>query len=158
MSNLFSVKEVVDMGIEKEKKRRDFYAMVAENFQEQDLKDLFTKLRDWEAEHVKKFTEIRSELMEEETNERYPGELSDYIKALVDDKLYKEMTPEDFSKEISSPVSAIQRGMEFEKDAVLFFSELLQYIKEGKKDVIKTLIDEEKQHLLYLYQLKSNYS
>ena len=157
MANLFNVAEVVDMGIEKEKRRRDFYGLVAEKFQEKDIRGIFSKLRDWEEEHIKKFTEIRSNLLVEETKERYPGELIGYIKALVDDKLYKELTPEDFSVEISAPISAIEIGMEFEKDAVLFFNELLQYVGEGKRDAIKTLIEEEKQHLLYLFQLKSNY-
>jgi rubrerythrin len=157
MTNIFNVAEVVDMGIEKEKKRRDFYALTAEQFEDEKIKDLFTKLRDWEEEHISRFTEIRSALKQKEISETYSGELESYMNVLIDDKLYKAITPEAFSKEIASPKEAIERGMEFEKDAILFFSELLNHVKDGNKETIQKLIDEEKQHLLYLFQLKSEY-
>ncbi|MBD3426823.1 MAG: hypothetical protein GF409_06290 [Candidatus Omnitrophica bacterium] len=157
MSNIFNVAEVVDMGIEKEKKRRDFYALTAEQFDDEELKELFGNLRDWEQEHIDKFTRIRSDLKQKEIPERYSGELAGYMEALVDDKLYKELTPDAYTKEISSPREAIERGMEFEKDAILFFSELMKNVENGNKSTIQTLIDEEKKHLLYLRQLRSKY-
>lgn len=157
MTNIFNVAEVVDMGIEKEKRRRDFYALTAEQFEDEKIKDLFTKLRDWEEEHISKFTEIRSALKQKEISETYAGELEGYMNVLVDDKLYKAITPEAFSKEIASPKEAIERGMEFEKDAILFFTELLGHVKDGNRETIQKLIDEEKQHLLYLFQLKGEY-
>jgi rubrerythrin len=50
MANVFSAAEIIDMGIVKEKKRRDFYGYAADKFKEKDMKDLFSKLRDWEDE------------------------------------------------------------------------------------------------------------
>jgi len=46
MPKFFNAVEVIDMGIKKEEKRRDFYGYAAEKFQEKDMKELFTKLRD----------------------------------------------------------------------------------------------------------------
>ena len=56
MANIFHVSEVVGLGIEKEIKRRDFYAEVARQFPQPELRELFEKLRDWEETHIKKFT------------------------------------------------------------------------------------------------------
>lgn len=157
MSNIFNVAEVVDMGIEKEKRRRDFYALTAEKFEDKKIKELFTKLCDWEKEHITKFIEIRSSLEQEKAQETYADELAGYINVLVDEKLYKDITPESFSKNIPNPKAAIERGMEFEKDAILFFAELLNSVEDGNKETIKRLMDEEKKHLLYLFQLKTEY-
>lgn len=156
MGNLFNVAEIIDMGLEKEKKRRDFYALIAERFSEKDMKGLFTKLRDWEETHIKKFTEIKNSIKEKEleATDSYPGELMDYIRALVDDRLYNEVSPDKFSKNIKTPISALQYGIGFEKDAILFFREVLTFMESGNKDAIERIIDEEKGHLGYLTGLK----
>ena len=152
--NIFKVSEVVDMGIEKEKKRRDFYGMVAEKFQDdRELNELFVKLRAWEETHVKKFTEIREKL-KDHTFESFPGELSEYMNSLVGDKLYRDVSPDSFADNVNSTSAALAYGIAFEKDAILFFRELLPYAGEENKGVISELIEEEKQHLVYLADLK----
>jgi len=152
--NIFKVGEVIDIGIEKEKKRRDFYGMAAKNFAENvELRDLFTELRDWEDGHIRKFTEIR-EGVKDRTVESYPGELSGYMQVLVDDRLYGEVTPESFKENVASPADAIEYGISFEKDAILFFSELVPYIGATNTEAIRALIAEEKEHLVYLSEMK----
>lgn len=157
MPNVFNAAEVIDMGIEKERKRRDFYGYAAENFKEKDLKELFSRLRDWEDTHIKKFSEIRSTLEESEVSETYKGELSAYVKATVDDLLYKQVSPEWFAKNVKAPLVAIQYGIGFEKDAILFFNELLKYMNPYHSERVRELIEEEKKHLVYLTELKQKY-
>jgi len=152
--NIFNAAEVVDLGIEKEKKRRDFYGLVSEKFKNKDLKELFAKLKDWEDTHIKKFAKIRSKVKDEEPVESYEGELAGYMQALVDDKLYAEVTPDNFSINVDSPLKAIQYGIVFEKDAILFFNELLPYTSEANKDLIIELANEEKKHIVYLNDLR----
>lgn len=118
--NIFHISEIVDMGIEKEKKRRDFYAAAAAAFKQIDTKKLFLELRDWEQAHIEKFTMIRETLNEQETPESYPGELSAYMQALVEERLYQEVSAANFKKNVKSPVDAAIYGMGFEKDAILF--------------------------------------
>ncbi|KPJ51181.1 hypothetical protein AMJ40_00840 [candidate division TA06 bacterium DG_26] len=151
---IFDVGEIIDMGIEKEKKRRDFYALVAQRFPEKEMQDLFTRLRDWEETHIRKFTEIRQGVKESDTAESYPGELESYMNALVDDRLYKEVSPDQFSNHVRDPVEAIKYGLSFEKDAILFFNELLPYVQSPNKEPIQKLINEEKQHIVYLSDLR----
>jgi len=154
MANVFNIAEIVDMGIEKEKRRRDFYAQVADHFKEKELKELFAQLSNWEEMHVEKFTQIRNSIDEVETTESSVGEIASYMNALVEEELYKDTLPGNFAKKITTPLSAIQYAMGFEKDAIMFFSNLLKFLDSHNKEAVVKLIDEEKQHLVYLYQLK----
>ncbi|MDD3905020.1 MAG: ferritin family protein [Candidatus Omnitrophica bacterium] len=157
MANIFNAAEAIDMGIEKERKRRDFYAYTAEQFKEQDMKDLFSKLKDWEGEHIAKFSEIRATLEESEATESFAGEFAAYVRATVDDILYAQVSKEWFVKNIHNPIEAILCGIVFEKDAILFFNELLRYMTPYHKEKVGQLIEEEKKHLVYLSELKTKY-
>ncbi len=157
MANVFSAAEIIDMGIAKEKKRRDFYAYAADKFKEKDMKDLFSRLRDWEDEHIKKFTQIRNSTDTYEISESYQGEFGAYMKFVVDDMLYKQVSAPWFTKNVKKPIEAIHYGIGFEKDAILFFSELLRYMMPPHKEKVEELIGEEKKHLIYLSELKTKY-
>ena len=157
MSNVFNIAEVIDLGIEKEKKRRDFYGRVSESFWEGDIKKLFLRLRNWEDEHIKKFEAIRDTVHTDESQESYEGELAEYMKALVDDALYEQVSVKEFRKFVKSPKAAIQYGIGFEKDAILFFNELLKYTEPVHTEKIRMLIDEEKKHIVYLAELRKKY-
>jgi rubrerythrin len=157
MANVFNVAEVIDMGIEKERRRRDFYGMVAERFENKALKDLFVRLRDWESEHIKRFSMIRDSSVAEEAQESYQGEFAAYMKALVDDKFYKQVSAKEFARNVKAPKVAIQYALGFEKDAILFFNELLKYMEPYQADKVRELIEEEKRHIIYLTALKKRY-
>lgn len=154
MGNVFSVAEVLDLGIEKEKKRRDFYDAVANKFKEKEMKELFVNLRDWEAEHIEKFQEIKKGVDDTEATESYSGERQDYMQVLVNEKLYKESTLTEFMQTVTTPLVAIQHGMGFEREAILFFSELQNFLRDVFRSIVGKLIDEEKQHLIYLGALR----
>ena len=65
----------------------------------------------------------------DESQESYEGELAEYMKALVDDILYNQVSDEEFANNIKTPKAAIQYGIGFEKDSILFFNELLKYME-----------------------------
>jgi rubrerythrin len=151
--------DIVEMGIEKEKKRRDFYAMAAEQFADDDeIATLFGKLRDWEEGHIKKFEGIRDKVAGGNYAESYPGEIEDYMNAVVDSDLYKDITPEGFAGMVKTPAEALDKGIGFEKDAILFFGGLANFVDPSAQDVIQQLIKEEQQHMLQLFEMKNKFS
>ncbi len=157
MANILQPAEIVEIGIEKEKKRRDFYALAAEHFKdESELAELFGRLRDWEEAHIKRFQEIRDAISKAQYTEQYPGETEGYMQALVESDLYSDITPEKFADAVKSPAEALQKGITFEKDAILFFSGLLQFVDKRSKEIIEKLIGEEQAHMLYLFNMKKN--
>src|SRR3989338_2058023 len=104
--NVFNVAEIIDMGIAKERRRRDFYALAAKKFNGKAFKALFTRLRDWEESHIKKFTQIRNSVRQREITESSQGEFEAYIKAMVDEMLYKQVSAKEFAKNVKSPIAA----------------------------------------------------
>ncbi len=159
MPSILQPAEIVEIGIEKEKKRRDFYALAALSFKnKKELADLFTRLRDWEIEHIRRFEEIRNRMSKAIYAESYEGEAREYMDALVDSELYAEITPERFKTIVKTPIDALDRGIGFEKDAILFFSGLGRFIDQQSKNVVDQLIKEEQQHMLYLFNMKKDMS
>jgi len=80
------------------------------------------------------------------------------MRALLDDKLYNNVSPAKFSANVKTPLDAISYGIGFEKDSIIFFNEIMNYTVDARKDVIKKLIEEEKQHIVYLVRLKEKIS
>ena len=157
MTNLLKIVDVVNIGIEKEKARRDFYNHVAQHFDDTELTDLFTRLKDWEAGHIKKFESVRDSIDEPTTVESYPGEMEAYMRALVDDELYENVSADSFSDYIQSPLDAIRYSIGFEKDAILLFMELSTKVQSKNKEVIMDLIAEERKHIVHLIKLRKKY-
>jgi rubrerythrin len=159
VANILQPAEIVEIGIEKEKKRRDFYALAAERFKgEKELGELFARLRDWEVEHIRRFEEIRDSVKRAQYTESYPGETESYMDALVDSDLYAKITPEQFTQIVKTPLDALDRGIGFEKDAILFFDQLARFIDPASKEIVDRLIKEEQQHMLYLFAMKKGMS
>ncbi|MCX6350043.1 MAG: ferritin family protein [Candidatus Aureabacteria bacterium] len=157
MANLFSVAEIVDIGIEKEKKRRDFYGAVAERAIDPELTALFRRLRDWEEEHVRAFGEIRAGVDERESVDSYPGEGREYMESLVADQLYQAFSPAAAAGKITSPREAIEMGIGFEKDAILFFRALSDFLSPSQRTIVERLIREEQGHLVSLSRLRESF-
>lgn len=158
MKSILHIQDVVDIGIEKEKARRDFYDQVAKHFNDDEIKAIFTKLRDWEEVHIQKFSLIRENIKKNKPHESYPGEFESYLRALVDDKLYQEVSPSVFRNNIKDPLDAINYGIGFEKDAILLFLELIPFVQEDNISVIEQLMEEERHHIQYLNNLKNKLS
>lgn len=147
--------DIVDIGIEKEIKRRDFYALAADQFSDNaDLAKLFGQLRDWEEAHIKKFEKIREEVKGGNYAESYPGEIHEYMAAVVNSDLYENLNAESFALTIKTPEAALDAGIGFEKDAILFFGGLANFVDPKAREVIQELISEEQQHMLQLFEMK----
>lgn len=157
MTKILRPLDIIDIGIEKEKKRRDFYATAQEKFSgKKDLADLFAKLRDWEQEHITRFEEIREGVSGAKYDESYPGEIAAYMAVVVETELYSGISAEQLAGRVESPGDAIEMGIGFEKEAIIFFNGLARFIDHKFYHTVRSLIEEEQQHLIMLYQMKKN--
>ncbi len=147
--------DIIDIGIEKEIKRRDFYALAADQFSDNaDLAKLFGKLRDWEEGHIVKFKRIRDDVKGGNYAESYPGEIQEYMTAIVNSDLYENLDAESFALTVKTPEAALDAGIVFEKDAILFFGGLANFVEPKAREVIQELISEEQMHMLQLFEMK----
>lgn len=152
---MIRLETILEIGLEKEKARQSFYKCMAEQTDQEAFKVLFTKLSDWEKGHVKVFEQFKSSLGGQSVP--LDGEMADYFEAMIEGRFYDQMDSDAFLKDLDSPLDAVEIAISFEKDAILFFMELLSHVHASAKPVIQKLIEEERQHIVYLIKLKHQF-
>lgn len=159
MGNLFSASEIVEIGIQIEKNGRDFYNGVLKVSKEPKPQEIFTFLRGEEEKHIKRFENLLSQVKKYEPSEAYPGEYFAYLKALSEGYVFtKANKGAEIASKIKTSSEAIDKGIGFEKDSILFYHEMKRFVLEGEQKVIDKLIEEEQEHLRKLTELKKNLS
>jgi rubrerythrin len=147
----------MDMAIEKEKLRRDFYGELSRKFPVGKLHDLFVQLKQWEDVHVEMIIKLRDKIDEPHLFEFSAGDLEPYWQFLLKDRLHNLISAADFCKKVETPLQALDYAIGFEKDAVLFFSELVEVVEPKHKAIIAKLVEEEKHHVVHLSEQKAEY-
>ena len=143
---------ILDLAIEKERRRRIFYAIASELGTNADMKALFHFLAEEEDRHIDIFLQIRNSLSAETEEENW-GDKSAYLDAIHDDRLYSKMDSREFVQLAVDNWNAFRLAIGFEKDAILFFTEFLPHLSEENSRIVRGLIAEEKGHIQRLVEV-----
>jgi rubrerythrin len=155
MAVIFSAREIAEAAVEKEKKRKGFYATVSELSTDKDMKDLFYFLMEEEDRHVESFEQIRDSLSPEETlSDEYSEDMEAYMDSVVDDRLYADIDSKEFVQNAINANTVFSLSIGFEKDAILYFKEFLPFLTESDRKVVVELIEQEKGHIRKLAHLR----
>lgn len=155
MAQLFNADEIFSMGVQIEKNGFTFYAKAAENTEDQDLRELFTQLAEWEQKHVTFFEDLRMKLpvTVKESDVYDPDNMvHSYLKAVADNNVFvKGLSLDPEGLVWTSPTKVLATALDFEKDSVVFFSSMKEITvdKSGAVEVEK-LIQEELRHIGFL--------
>lgn len=160
-SNKLSPIEIIHQAIQTEKNGQAYYKKIAEATQNEALKNIFNALSKEEENHIDKFKNMEAQIR----NSSVPYNIADeydtpeiyaYIQALSDNKVFLQLDNIfDVSSEITTEKQAICHAISFEKDSVLYYSEMLKMFAQHdlSRETIEALINEEKQHISRLYCL-----
>ncbi len=155
MGNLFSATEIAEIGIQIEKNGRDFYEGVLKLSKNSKSKETFGFLAGEEEKHIKRFEDLLSQVKKYEPSEAYPGEYFAYLKALSEGYVFtKANKGAEAAKNIKSEKEAVDIGIGFEKDSILFYHEMKKFILGGEQKIVDKLIEEEQGHLKKLTEIK----
>lgn len=155
MGNIFSAVEVAEMGVQIEKNGRDFYNAVTRLSKNPKAKEVFKYLAGEEEKHIKTFEGIVLSVKKYEPSEAYPGEYFAYLRALSEEYVFtKKNKGLEIAKKIKNDKEAIDLGIGFEMDSILFYYEMKGVVLEGEYRVIDGLIEQEREHLRKLSALK----
>ena len=155
MTTVFTAREIAEAAVEKEKKRRDFYANVSRLSSNPEMTKLFEFLTAEEERHVATFVKLRDGVSVEEVRpEEYDADMEAYMDSVVEERLYSKIGSEDFVQKAIDAKDVFRLAIALEKDAILFFWEFLPYVDAKDKSVVRTLMDEEKGHIRMLWKLK----
>lgn len=160
MSIFFSMREVIEMAIATERSGQAFYQNASRLARENSLKELFQYLAEEEEKHLKTFQNFYNTLKEKPEITPYNWEEAKlYLEALVDSKFFA--SPEkaiNMAKEAKSELEAINSAINFEKDTLLFFYQISEMIKSQEQELVKKIIEQEKEHIQRLSTIKSKLS
>jgi rubrerythrin len=155
MSNIFAGSEIVEMGVQIERNGMDFYNALTSTVKDNKAEEVFNYLALEEEKHIAVFQKILDSVQRYEPQEAYPGEYFAYMKALADDYIFtKTGQGQKAAKGVKGAKEAIELGIGFEKDSILFYEGMKKVIPEYDRKIVEGLIVQEQSHLKRLSDLK----
>ena len=151
-SNMFSMRDIIDLAIQIETNAESVYRRALKKISDPALLSILRWLADEEVEHAKWFRQLKATT---------PGEIKDPAvealgKSLLSDVLGRQsfsLKEADFSK-INQLEDLLSMAIEFEKDKVIFYNLLRQFIEDGETlEFLGKIIDEETHHIQELNRL-----
>ena len=155
MLERFSGSEIITLGIEIEKNGRDFYQTLAGQLRSSSVKEVLKFLADEEEKHINVFKKILAEADKFGEPALLSDEYLGYMSSLADNYVF---TQKDKGREIAQAIAtdekAIDMGMGFEKDSILFYEGMKKTVAESQAKIVDELIREEQKHFRKLVDLK----
>lgn len=155
MAHFFKANEISKTAVEIERKGRAFYLRMEEAARTRKIRELFHHLALEEAEHEKIFQALLDRLGDVELPAWATGEeYGMYIQGLIESHaLFSDLDVEKRMAGMKDEKEAILMAMSFEKDTLLFFTEMEAYVPDNEKKVVRECIQEERSHLAKLQRM-----
>lgn len=146
---MVNIKDLLNIAVRIEAEGYSYYKKM-ERKSTGKIKDLFSWLADQEREHEKIFKNMidDSEENKETAYDEALGYLDAYATISIIPKMKNDEIPVDFKE-------AIKAAMEVEKDSIIFYTDLSDYVP-GYKENFDKIIEEERKHLKKLIALYEN--
>jgi rubrerythrin len=78
---------------------------------------------------------------------------------LVDSRVFTDdQIAYDMAQRVAGDAEAIQIALGAEKDSILFYSEMREFVRRSDRELITKIIEEERSHLRQLSELKRSLS
>lgn len=152
----FSGPEVIEMAIRTEENGQKFYMLYAEKAKEKKVKSLFTYLAEEEVKHIDDFKKLYD--IVKETGETIFGDYEEfkaYMESFADSKFLTNFTKEaEAIKDTADIKEILDFAIGFEKETLLFYYGLMDFISEKGKPIVKDIIEQEKKHVMELGAIK----
>lgn len=155
MGNIFAGSEILEIGIQIEKNGRDFYNLLLDKSNNPKAQEVYKYLAGEEEKHIAVFQGILSKTEKYEAAGLDADEYFAYMNALASEYVF---TQKDKGKEVAGSVKsdkeAIDLGIGFEKDSIIFYEGMKKMVPEYDLKIINELILQEQNHLRQLTELK----
>ena len=153
MGGLFQVSELVDMAISEEHHGTIFYEALERRAKSPIVRKAAGRFADEERGHEQAFKDMRENVASYLPNESYPGEYEDYVKALLDGRTFPDEQEAIALARTGTDADALRIAIRFERNSLLFFSEMRVLVPESERPLVDELVEEERRHLVDLSRL-----
>lgn len=155
MGNIFAASEIVELGIQIEKNGRDFYNVLCRQAKHPFAAELFKFLSQEEEKHIQVFRGILEKTEKYEPPQIYADEYVAYMNALAGEYVFtRKNKGEGIAKGIKTDKEAVELGIGFENDSIIFYEGMKKAVPEYSLVVVDELIRQEQGHLRQLTDLK----
>ena len=151
----FNADEVFEMGMDIEQNGEAYYRKAAELTEDPEIKKIFNDLMTAEQQHYETFKKLRENLPAKDTTPLVSDPDDQeylYLDALVKSRLFNNVREaEEVVSKASGPIETLKGALIFEKDTILFFTEMKGRTREDLgKNEIDRLIAEEREHIIWI--------
>jgi rubrerythrin len=155
MSLTFSIDELLNIAIGIEIRGETFYDIMAKTTDNPLARATFQNLAAMEREHSRVFQKMRDESRSYPPTEAMTEEHADYLRALVDSAVFTDdMITSEMATQADSDVKAVELGISAERDSILFYEQIRDFLPKPALPTLDAVIDEEKTHLRQLAEVK----
>ena len=155
MADTFSPQEILKIAIKVEENGKKLYGILEEKAKDGKIKSVWRYLKEQEDVHRKVFQEMLDNVGDYIVYEFNPGEYEAYVKAIAASYIFTTRLVERKIKDgFGSDREAIDFGIHIEKESILTYTALREYVQTAKQAVLDKVIKEEKSHLVKLAALK----
>jgi len=153
MAELFEIAELVKIAVDDERTGVAFYTKLSENSDK--LKDTFADLAEQEKHHQKRFEQMLSGLGDYKSPEQYPGEYVTYLRTLACNRAFPdEQVAASMAEKCKSDEEALDLAVRFERDTLILMNEMRSLVPQRDVATVDELADEERAHLVTLYEAR----
>jgi len=161
MTDTFNAFDVFEVAEQIERNGTNFYIRAAELFNDPDICQMFLRLAEWEKEHGLIFARMKQQLSEQNRQEI----ASDAEDLLPDPRVMAGLAvfgmrsdPAEELRGRQGKTDIIRRAVEKEKDSIVFYHGLKEFVPAGAdKAKIDDIIKEEMRHIVILDQSLKQY-
>ena len=155
MAGILQGSDLVETAIQIEKNGAAFYDEMAKSAKEESVREKASFFAGEERKHLEIFQDMLSSVGESQPVETYPGEYTLYVKTLADQHIFtKEKDAQAQARKAPSDIEAIDFALGIERDSILFYSEMKNFIRKGTHEAVDKIIEEERKHLRQFAELK----
>lgn len=157
MENRFSIQEIVKIAIGVEERGRNLYAALENKTSDRKVKEIWNYLKNQEERHRRTFAEMINAMDDYAVVEFGPSEYEKYLQALASEYIITDkLTERKIREGFDSDLQAVDFAIDIEKESILVYSAMREYIVSAKQPVIDDIIKEERVHLVDLIGLKDS--
>lgn len=140
--------EIIEIAMDLEESGEAFYNAVAEKATTPGIKELFEDLALQEQYHRRAFQQMGRDAVELALTPEQWKQFQGYTNALLQQSFFaKPENALNLAAQAEDEQAALQAALDFEKEAMLFFHELLDVVKDADRQVVERIVQEEKQHI-----------
>ena len=157
MGQFFNISEIIGFAIQIEEAGYRFYIETMKKVQEPNILKLFQHLADEEFKHEHIFRELLKKAGKFTPPESYRGEYEKYMNDFLQSTMFRDFKIDRGKiNAIQGIQDALQIALDFEKNSIVFYTAMKQYMGDEHRPLVDTIIQEELKHIMKINQYQND--